>query len=126
MRSILLVCLFVLGCGSAVSADGEISAEELLALPKDGVVLLDVRTPGEYAAGHVAGAVNIPHDALADRIGELPEPGGAPVVVYCKSGKRAGKGSKKAKKARTKSPDKAKKRSKKRRNKAKRSQAPAE
>ena len=51
-------------------------------------LILDVRTPEEFAAGHVPGAVLIPHDQIETRIAEL----GAPraVVVYCKSGRRAG------------------------------------
>ena len=51
-------------------------------------LILDVRTPDEFAAGHIPGAVLIPHDQLAARIGEL----GAPrdVVVYCRSGRRVG------------------------------------
>ncbi|MEO6172642.1 MAG: rhodanese-like domain-containing protein [Arenimonas sp.] len=50
-------------------------------------LILDVRTPEEYAAGHVPGAILIPHDQVESRIAELGEP--RPVVVYCKSGRRA-------------------------------------
>jgi rhodanese-related sulfurtransferase len=49
--------------------------------------VLDVRTPEEYAAGHVPGAVNIPHDQVARRLTEVPK--GKDVVVYCRSGRRA-------------------------------------
>jgi phage shock protein E len=52
-----------------------------------GAVLLDVRTPGEYADGHVQGAKNIPVQELAKRFGELPPK--ADVVVYCRSGARS-------------------------------------
>jgi phage shock protein E len=53
----------------------------------EGALLLDVRTPQEFAAGHVDGAKNIPVQDLARRIAEL----GAPrqVVVYCRSGGRS-------------------------------------
>jgi phage shock protein E len=50
--------------------------------------LLDVRTPVEFAAGHLPGAVLIPHDALAARLDELDR--SRPVVVYCRTGRRAG------------------------------------
>ena len=50
-------------------------------------LVLDVRTAAEFDAGHVPGAVNIPHSALASRIGELPLDNG--VVVYCMKGPRA-------------------------------------
>jgi rhodanese-related sulfurtransferase len=49
--------------------------------------VLDVRTPDEYAAGYVPGAVNIPHDQLASRLAEVPKD--REVVVYCRSGRRS-------------------------------------
>ena len=49
--------------------------------------VLDVRGAGEFAAGHVQGAVNIAHTRLADRQDELSS--GRPVVVHCASGMRA-------------------------------------
>jgi rhodanese-related sulfurtransferase len=49
--------------------------------------VLDVRTPDEYAAGYVPGAVNIPHDQLASRLSEVPKD--REVVVYCRSGRRS-------------------------------------
>lgn len=52
-----------------------------------GAVLLDVRTPGEFASGHLQGALNIPLDQLAGRVGELDRDKG--VVLYCKSGTRS-------------------------------------
>ena len=62
--------------------------QEVASLPRDGsVTLLDVRTPGEYANGHIAGAVNIPLDELRERIGELDR--GKPVYVNCFSGLRS-------------------------------------
>jgi phage shock protein E len=50
--------------------------------------VLDVRTPQEYADGHVPGAVNVPYDQLASRLAEVPQD--KDVVLYCKSGRRAG------------------------------------
>src|SRR5512134_1951806 len=49
--------------------------------------VLDVRTPEEFAAGHVPGAVNVPHDQLANRLAEVPRD--KDVVVYCRSGRRS-------------------------------------
>jgi len=54
-----------------------------------GLVVLDVRTPEEYAAGHVPRAINISHDALASRLPELEDAKDLPVVVYCRSGRRS-------------------------------------
>jgi len=49
--------------------------------------LLDVRTPEEYASGHIADSVNINVETLADHLDEVPRD--VPVVVYCRSGNRS-------------------------------------
>jgi rhodanese-related sulfurtransferase len=53
-----------------------------------GAVVVDVRTPEEFARGHVPGAKNIPHDEIAARAAEIGPPS-TPVVVYCRSGRRS-------------------------------------
>lgn len=53
------------------------------------LVVLDVRTPAEYAAGHVPGAINVPHDEVEGRLDELAGLRDKDVVVYCKGGRRA-------------------------------------
>ena len=63
-------------------------------LVEQGALLLDTRTPEEYAAGHIEGAVNIPHDQVAAEIERIAELTGGdkskPIVVYCRSGRRSG------------------------------------
>ena len=62
--------------------------EDLPVLPCDGsVTLLDTRTPGEYAAGHIDGFQNIPVDELRERLEEITP--GKPVYVICQSGLRS-------------------------------------
>jgi rhodanese-related sulfurtransferase/predicted transcriptional regulator len=57
--------------------------EEVLRQARDGLVtLIDVRPPHEFAAAHLPGAVNLPLDALAQRLGELPP--GREVLAYCR------------------------------------------
>ena len=57
-------------------------------LPRDGsVTLLDTRTPGEYAAGHIEGYINIPVDELRERLDEIDSD--KPVYVICQSGIRS-------------------------------------
>jgi rhodanese-related sulfurtransferase len=51
------------------------------------LVVLDVRTPEEFATGHVPGAINVPHDQLAANLGKVPRD--KDVVVYCRSGRRS-------------------------------------
>ena len=49
--------------------------------------VLDVRSPEEFATGHVPGAVNIPYDQVASRLAAIPKD--KDVVLYCRSGRRA-------------------------------------
>jgi rhodanese-related sulfurtransferase len=65
-------------------------AEKLLA-ENPGMIVLDVRTPEEFASGHVPGAQNVPIDELASRTGELEAQREREVVVYCERGPRARK-----------------------------------
>jgi rhodanese-related sulfurtransferase len=51
----------------------------------DGARLIDVRTPGEFNAGHVDGAINIPVDDLRERFAEIPKEN---VIVTCQVGQR--------------------------------------
>lgn len=50
-------------------------------------LLIDVRTPDEFNSGHIAGAVNISVDTIANRLSEIPHD--RPIVVYCHSGNRS-------------------------------------
>jgi rhodanese-related sulfurtransferase len=50
------------------------------------LLVLDVRSPEEFAQGHVPGAVNIPQDQVALRLAEVPKD--KDVVMYCRSGRR--------------------------------------
>lgn len=56
-------------------------------LVKEGAVFVDVRTPGEFAAGARPGALNIPLNAIAGRAKELPKD--KPIVLCCASGTRS-------------------------------------
>ncbi len=79
------------GCaGADVPNVQELSQKEFLTNPPEGALILDVRTQAEFDAGHVPGAINISHDELATRLDELDSAKDRAVVVYCRSGKRAG------------------------------------
>ncbi len=61
----------------------QVSAEELRERLQNGeVILLDVRPRVEYEAGHLPGALSMPLEELAERLGELPRD--LPVVAYCR------------------------------------------
>lgn len=110
MRATAILAVLVLGAGCATAGTGHApaastppSAATLAGLPPPGAVdtdsarrliaagvaVVDVRTPEEFATGHVPGAVNIPHDQMAARHGEIGPPS-TPVLLYCRSGRRSG------------------------------------
>lgn len=51
--------------------------------------VVDVRTPGEFAGGNVAGSINIPLQEIVDRAGEL-DAMVKPIIFCCASGNRSG------------------------------------
>ena len=81
----------VCACGNTESApDSGASAEQSAKPGSSAAVLLDVRSPEEFASGHLRGAVNIPHDRIAEEISATVPDKSAQVILYCRSGRRAG------------------------------------
>lgn len=68
---------------------GDVSGDAARKLVEGGARLVDVRTPEEFAGGHLPGALNIPVQQLDQRMGELA-PKDRALVVYCRSGHRSG------------------------------------
>ena len=54
-------------------------------------LLLDVRSQGEYDAGHAHGALLIPHNSITEQAPKLLKDKNQEIKVYCRSGNRAGK-----------------------------------
>ena len=69
---------------------GDVTVERAMELinEKPSLVILDVRTDGEYRDGHIEGAVNIPVNELEGRLGELEKED--ETLVYCRTGNRSG------------------------------------
>lgn len=85
--------LVLLACTESASGPvTPIRADELVGRIRSGAapLVLDVRSAAEFERGHIPGAMNIPHDQLPDRLGELQAATVDEVVVHCQSGKRAG------------------------------------
>jgi rhodanese-related sulfurtransferase len=86
----LLAALVVLAAGAYLflGRGRELQGAEARRLVAAGARLLDVRSPGEFDAGHLPGAVNVPVQELEARLAEV---GAADhdVVVYCRSGHRS-------------------------------------
>jgi len=87
--SLLGVPLGLVGCSSPSDSAGaqEQAPRDPHRLVAAGAMLLDVRTPEEFAERHLEGAVNIPVDQVEARMSEIPRE--QPVVVYCRSGARS-------------------------------------
>ena len=95
LRALLGACaaallVFSLACSEEPASVASLTPDELLSSPPANALILDVRTPEEYARGHVPGAVNIPHTEVEARLDELSGDKDRPVVVYCERGGRAG------------------------------------
>ncbi len=57
-------------------------------LVKQGAIILDVRTKGEYASGHINGSINIPVDRLSSNLPQLKDKT-KPIITCCASGMRS-------------------------------------
>jgi phage shock protein E len=96
----LAAALGLAGCSAAgtpgsspspsTEAMGPQSTPDSTTVPLSAGTIIDVRTPEEYADGHLEGAVNIDVQAadFAERVAELPTD--AEYTVYCRTGSRAG------------------------------------
>ena len=91
VTTLIVVSALAHACAETTAQVVPITPDALLASPPAGALILDVRTADEYAAGHVPGAVNVPYDQVAARLTELGDDPTRPVVVYCESGRRAGR-----------------------------------
>ena len=68
----------ILGIGPSV---------DLKTLVKNGAVIVDVRSKGEYQSGHISGSINIPVDVISGQLSRLPK--GKPIITCCASGMRS-------------------------------------
>ena len=99
LSAILMALLLLVGCAAAggeksyrqVSPD---EAAKIMAEQTD-YIILDVRTPSEFADKHIVGAVNIPNETIgSDEIPQLPDKEQL-ILVYCRSGNRSKQASQK-------------------------------
>ena len=101
MMPILLSALMLTGCAGAsnnqTNTYRQISMDEAMKMMAEerGYIILDVRRPDEFAAGHIPNAVNIPNESIGtDEIPELPNKDQL-IMVYCRSGRRSKEASEK-------------------------------
>ena len=94
---LILSLLFLTGCGQKAEAYRQISQQEAAELMKtqENYIILDVRTPEEFADSHIAGAVNLPNEDISrDNLSLLPDLNQM-ILVYCRSGNRSKQASQK-------------------------------
>lgn len=87
---LLVAGLLLAGCGSDAAEVTDVDAAAASEIVSAGdSVILDVRTPAEFAAGHLPGAVNIDVESadFADRVAGLDE--AESTLVYCQTGNRS-------------------------------------
>ncbi len=92
--TVLISALLLLaGCGAGTAQANyrHISQEEAASImeSESDYVILDVRTPEEFAAGHIPGAINVANETIGrTEIPELPQKD-QKILVYCRSGHRS-------------------------------------
>jgi rhodanese-related sulfurtransferase len=83
---LLTTLLTVFGCGAA-HTDVQVDALQRF---QAGAMLIDVRSPEEFQSGHIKGAVLIPHEQIRQGVETLHLAKDAEIILYCRSGNRAG------------------------------------
>ncbi|TPH17345.1 rhodanese-like domain-containing protein [Litorilituus lipolyticus] len=63
---------------------------EAMAQDANNIVVLDVRSAEEFNEGHIKGAINVSHNTVEENLAKLTQYKDKKVVVYCRSGRRAG------------------------------------
>lgn len=90
MRSKLLISILLAGCSVTPTAQPvRHDNPKIASLVSSGALVLDVRSPEEYSAGHIQEAKNVPYDRIANEAATLEPSRDKPVVIYCKTGRRA-------------------------------------
>ena len=99
LLSVFLAAILLAGCSAPkeTASYRQISMDEAITMMEEesGYIILDVRTPEEFADKHIPGAVNIPNETItAEEIPELPNKDQL-ILVYCRSGNRSKQASEK-------------------------------
>ena len=99
LLSVFLAVILLAGCSAPKETVSyrQISMDEAITMMEEesGYIILDVRTPEEFADKHIPGAVNIPNETIAaEDIPELPDKDQL-ILVYCRSGNRSKQASEK-------------------------------
>ena len=91
MKKLLMAILTLLISNSVMAAGDHDAAKQAWPMIGEGVLLIDVRSAEEFEEGHIEGAIQIDWDDYDTLVATIGEDKQRPVVVYCRSGNRAGK-----------------------------------
>ncbi len=97
---VILSALLLTGCGASAQDNlgyRQITMEEAAKRMEQepAAIILDVRRPDEYQAGHIPGAINIPNETIgSEELPQLPDKDQT-ILVYCRSGNRSKQASEK-------------------------------
>ncbi|QTF93186.1 rhodanese-like domain-containing protein [Halomonas sp. BM-2019] len=72
------------------SANGVTASEATQLINREDAVVVDTREAGDFKAGHIAGARNIPQSRIEERMSELQKVKEKPIIVVCKTGQTSG------------------------------------
>jgi rhodanese-related sulfurtransferase len=86
----LLVVVILLIRSNAVKGGKKITPQDLVSLTnQEAAKLIDLRSPNEFADGHITGSINIPYADIEDRLHEIKLQEGKSLVLICDSGSQS-------------------------------------
>ena len=86
----ILVIAAVVAVIFLMKKSGQISAKDALAHLKNGALVIDVRSPGEFNSGHLPNVINIPLDEIATALPKRVKDKNQTLLLHCASGMRSG------------------------------------
>jgi rhodanese-related sulfurtransferase len=86
----LIVAVILLIRSNAVKGGKKITPQDLVSLTnQEAAKLIDLRSPNEFADGHITGSINIPYADIEDRLHEIKLQEGKSLVLICDSGSQS-------------------------------------
>ncbi len=86
----ILVIAAIVAVVFMIKQSGQISAKDARDKLRNGALVIDVRSPGEFSSGHLAKAINIPLDEIETALPKLVKDKSQVLLLHCASGMRSG------------------------------------
>ena len=88
--TLVFVAVVILAVYFALKRSGLISSQEARARLKNGALLIDVRTAGDFGSGHLPNAINLPLDEIETSMPRRVKDKNQVILLHCQSGMRSG------------------------------------